>query len=354
MHRRRREHRTSIIHGSTSLPATPQTRFMPLPKLCWRTEDQVSDWTIEICEEEEDDDEAEVAPSPKRARTSTTDEPRVIDVYYVHRSVIAFGPRGSGYFHRLFFTESTFAESTERTSRIVLDKRAKEWFPNFLDYIYHGSLTCKPEDAMLANYFGQYFDVEALVGASLGLLLKSVIRSSIAAAKFIDDSYRFGLSETRTQLARRMAKNLTWMRMRPPFDAAPSFWDEFTVAFPQDSKDMREKYERRLLPWIEACSSRESFALLTSKAMLPSVHPPDAIFLLREAERFYEDSQDPVMVSLEERCEHALRRSKLRSGSAIERTDELKSAVRSLRPETLARLFLALAFDTEHDLERMR
>ena len=87
-------------------------------RISWRGDDpeqMFSDWTIQV-------------------RTNSESVEVKTTCYYVHRCILALGPRKSVYFNRLF--RSTFSESKERTSRITLDADSASMFPVMLDFIY--------------------------------------------------------------------------------------------------------------------------------------------------------------------------------------------------------------------------
>jgi len=58
--------------------------------------------------------------------------------YHVHRSTLAYGPRGCGYFSALLAHASNqeFAESKTKTTALELPKAAFDAFESFLDYVY--------------------------------------------------------------------------------------------------------------------------------------------------------------------------------------------------------------------------
>ena len=87
-------------------------------RISWRGDDpeqMFSDWTIQV------------RTNSESVEVNTT-------CYYVHRCILALGPRKSVYFNRLF--RSPFSESKERTSRITLDANSATIFPVMLDFIY--------------------------------------------------------------------------------------------------------------------------------------------------------------------------------------------------------------------------
>jgi hypothetical protein len=85
--------------------------------LSWRNnpETSFSDWTLEI------------------AHTSESGE-EIVDVYHVHKCMLAVGPRHSDYFAALF--QKQMQENQTNTSRIELEESQAKLFPCLLDYIY--------------------------------------------------------------------------------------------------------------------------------------------------------------------------------------------------------------------------
>ena len=127
-------------------------------KLNWRDdpESNFSDWIIEIASE-------------NHAAAKTTH----VDVYHVHKTILAFGARRCDYFTKLFQSCDKFIEGQKSRSRIVLEASAAEAFPVMLDYMYqlvgpyHGDfyqLFYKhPQMAASLYYLGDYFRNQRLL-----------------------------------------------------------------------------------------------------------------------------------------------------------------------------------------------
>ena len=82
-----------------------------------------------------------------------------IDVYHIHRHMVAVGSKKCEYFSRLF--KSSFFEASNSTSRIELDETAANAFPIFLDYMYcplEQELKITTENATALHYLGKYFE----------------------------------------------------------------------------------------------------------------------------------------------------------------------------------------------------
>eukprot|EP00984_Skeletonema_dohrnii_P020373 scaffold9898_cov86-Skeletonema_dohrnii-CCMP3373.AAC.2 len=107
--------------------------------LIWREDDQsFSDWKIKVVAGAEDDDNENAT------------------VYSVHRSVLALGPKKSGYFEALFIESSSDCMTT-----VKLSEEVAAHFPHFLDYMYSQPVESKAtvnfatwkSMAYLANHF---------------------------------------------------------------------------------------------------------------------------------------------------------------------------------------------------------
>jgi hypothetical protein len=97
-----------------------------------------SDWTIEI--------------------RVCNNESSTIETYHVHRTVLAFGARRSGYFANLFS-----CGADDCVARVDLSDKAAVYFPDFLDYMYLSEAfmitTC---NAVALCFLSQCFMVSSL------------------------------------------------------------------------------------------------------------------------------------------------------------------------------------------------
>eukprot|EP00957_Ditylum_brightwellii_P138726 10574478-Ditylum_brightwellii.AAC.1 len=115
--------------------------------ILWRLDkgESFSDWSIEVT----------VCESGGCSKTT----------YHVHRSVLAAGPRKSGYFETLFKSDQ-FKESENSRSDVSLTEDTAQFFPSFLDYLYCPPNECKNiikrENWLALKYFASYFIVPKL------------------------------------------------------------------------------------------------------------------------------------------------------------------------------------------------
>jgi hypothetical protein len=117
------DHLSSICTDDTSTAEGPLLWRMN-PKNSW------SDWKIIVSEE---DDVAQ----------STT--------YYVHKALLASGPRRSRYFRRLFRTDE-LAENSNSSCDIRLPSLSARAFPHFLDLVYDQSITVDHTDPIICKH----------------------------------------------------------------------------------------------------------------------------------------------------------------------------------------------------------
>lgn len=138
----------------------------------WRGDpaETFSDWTIEIVSksvagttEEGEDDKKEV---PKEEGANFVKED--VQTYHVHRAILAYGPRKSEYFVKLYRNSGNFWEFKTRTSRIEMEPLAAKAFPRLLDYLYKYSdkLDVDIETATALNFMGEYFEMMTLCSQS--------------------------------------------------------------------------------------------------------------------------------------------------------------------------------------------
>jgi len=125
--------------------------------LDWRMdpEESRSDFVMEIVSSSNDD---EYAP-PKEVAAGANN----MNSYHLHKNILEFGERASGYFGGLFASDTT--ESNCNQTRISLPKTAAKAFPLLLDYMYglhKGKIELTIENAAPLYHLADYFEVESL------------------------------------------------------------------------------------------------------------------------------------------------------------------------------------------------
>jgi hypothetical protein len=110
-------------------------------KLSWRLNpiESYSDWTIEI-------------------RVRNSNGGYGVEIYNVHRPILAFGPRKSGFFANLFD-----CGVTDHATLIDLSEKGAAFFPDFLDYLYYSeTFQIRTRNAVGLGFLAQCFMVPPL------------------------------------------------------------------------------------------------------------------------------------------------------------------------------------------------
>ena len=125
-------------------------------------------------------DDPEETLSDWRIMVAMVKKPGEIKVFHVHKAMIAGGPRKSDYFVRQCRSgggASQLAEAVRSESKLNLEAEAAEAIPDFLDYVYTGSLKATKENACalfhLAEYLGNpplYAEVKDFIEAGLNFM----------------------------------------------------------------------------------------------------------------------------------------------------------------------------------------
>jgi hypothetical protein len=120
---------TSLMNGVEDKMEVETTR----PK--WRDDpaESFSDWKIEIVVEEGDS--------------------KYSQIYHVHKTFLAHGPRRCEYFTKLLRSEEVFKENHSGISQITLDPLSAK----ALDYVYGFNHSITTETATALDYLGDYF-----------------------------------------------------------------------------------------------------------------------------------------------------------------------------------------------------
>eukprot|EP00985_Skeletonema_marinoi_P016811 scaffold9077_cov92-Skeletonema_marinoi.AAC.4 len=125
--------------------------------LIWREDDEksFSDWKIKVVAEGEDEGNENAT------------------VYSVHRSVLALGPKKSGYFEALFNESSSDCVTT-----VKLSEEVAAHFPHFLDYMYSQPVESKATVNFATwksmAYFAHHFLVPRLTEDVVGFIRKDM------------------------------------------------------------------------------------------------------------------------------------------------------------------------------------
>ena len=135
--------------------------------LSWRMDptESFSDWTVEI---------------QVRNNASST-----VEAYHIHRAIVAFGPRKSGYFANLF----RYAID-DRCARFELTDKAATFFPDLLDYLYSSaSFKISTVNAVALGFLSQCFMVPSLQKQVEDFILQDLKFSNVGT--YMSDAVHF-------------------------------------------------------------------------------------------------------------------------------------------------------------------
>ena len=243
--------------GETAPPAAP---------LSWRDDPDLSlsDWTITV----------------KEDRTGVC-----VD-YNVHKALIATGTRKSEYYVRLFTGSGAagLAENSSRSSTLELQKSAAEAFPDFLDFVYTGTLKIGTGTAVALLHLASYLLNRALYDEVITYMqtaLKGKNAKTIAP-HFLQEAHNYALEKPGNACTQVCAN--AFLEAEPGYclELEPSLYLRVVQAIPRSrSHNDCESLSRHLANYCQVYSesiNQELFAQLTSN--MPVVAPDAALPLL--------------------------------------------------------------------------
>jgi hypothetical protein len=97
---------------------------------------------------------------PNNANSSNDDWMTPIEIYHVHRNILALGSRRSAYFATLFHYQ---IDDGHHCTNIELNARAASFFPDLLDYLYASeAFAISTTNAVALLFLSQTFQMAAL------------------------------------------------------------------------------------------------------------------------------------------------------------------------------------------------
>ena len=232
-------------------------------------------------------------------------------IYNVHRAFLVSGTKRSDYFVRLFKNEN-FAESKERTSRIVdLNQQALEAFPLFLDYLYDLAMHEKMvrENTAALYLLADYFGVDKLAAEIKGFWERTM---TVTDCGFYFEQAKLYRIDDLMQLVVKIFSSSIDLDT-PTFDDSPSlpifdsqFW--LAVAKLRTGNPKLSKLVTDFCWKEQDALDAETFVRLTSEGNLPigSISFPSAIKLLELEKKFLPPRDTNELTSLQTRCLEAL------------------------------------------------
>ena len=275
--------------------------------LCWRKDpgESFSDWRLE------------------------TTFGGVTKKYHVHKTSLAFGPRSSLYFRRLFASGS-FKESESSVSTVNLEfEGSQKAVPDMLDYIYHGDekLILDSDNAVGLNDLADYFGIPSLQAKVREFLMKDMTTANVdrycrsaieyGAETFMGDIVAFYIKNGLTGFSQKeVTASMFWVAMAEYQEAQNKVDTSSSVSISRSRSWSCEVAS--LLPLsasdtqfdeqTTAKLKESSVDLLLGIGSMPHIDPKAAIRILTIDHLFYEDSYEGQARSacVQRRCIDAL------------------------------------------------
>jgi hypothetical protein len=279
--------------------------------LSWRMDPSVSysDWTIEI------------------TRTTTvTSKTASIDRYYVHRNVLAVGPRHSEYFAAQF--QLQMQENLNGISRIVLEDSRADVFPLLLDFIYCGQI---PEQwtaaaAAALHHLSEYFDMPRLRE-----MVEKFYHQHLTMATLVDFISQAKEHHAETLLQIAVKKSVQHLLEIDPLTAR-LLGPELLLQILNKNQELgNRRYGFHVSKLVAACCCRSSsqeeelqgnneqqqqqqqqqhtkelFDQLTDMQILPYIESKAAVYLLSIDAEYHYSPPQPELTCLQQRCTQAI------------------------------------------------
>lgn len=256
-------------------------------ELSWRLDPIVSlsDWTIRVLN--------------KETRQATS--------YYVHKNVLAVGPRKSEYFVRYFLSHDNLS-SSQKSSDIWLERCAADCMPYFLDYIYSNDakLEIHTGTAVGLRHLAQYFGNRVLHQKVMKFILGDLNMENVLV--YYQHSVTVDDEKVTDITSQKCAENILDIDKKDELllHIDPSFFRRIMGSSKIDSKE--KQYHISLL-LAEYCMLNkkhlddQDFIRITADRYLPVVHHNAALTLMEMEADLVTNTEDSAYISsLQERC----------------------------------------------------
>jgi hypothetical protein len=257
--------------------------------------------------------------------TERTQDSIEVDRYHVHKSILALGPRKSGYFAKLL--QGVFSETSRGVCRILLDPVAAKAFPALLDFLYGASqLECSTESATALHFMGQYFEIRRLRWQARQFWMKDLclencatyyqhavlfgdervlrrIQITLGSEQLLDISLESNLLKvidpnfllTILQTADLVVADSTTLSSHTSKLIARVL-DQCVNVEDEDKETSNEKDDHE-----RSCVKAELFLQLTDRSYLPEIDVTAALKLLQQERKIVNPPGD-TLTSLQQRC----------------------------------------------------
>lgn len=259
----------------------------PEQELTWRLDPVVSlsDWTIRVFNRE-------------------TRQP---ESYFVHKNVLAVGPRKSEFFVRYFLSHDNL-NSNQTSSDIWLESVASEVMPQFLDYIYStsGELEIDTESAVGLRHLAQYFGNRVMHQKVMKFITDDLTMDNVLT--YYQHSVPLDDEKVSTMASNKCSENILSIDKSNELlmHIDPSFFRRIMSSPTIDSKEKQYHISILLAQYCllnRAHLDDQDFTRLTSDRYLPLVHYDAALILMEmEADLVVSNEENGVISNLQERC----------------------------------------------------
>lgn len=300
--------------------------------LDWRmdAEESRSDFTIEIAVAGEDKGKG---------------EPTAIQTYHVHKVILEFGIKASGYFGALF--SSPTVESTFNKTRIHLEQNlAASAFPLLLDFMYGldaGAPVLTMENAGPLYHLADYFEVESLRAEIIAFWKKHVQLDNLALC--LKQATLFHIDSLRELVFEQCCAKIGEIAADSPLidESDPSMWvDVLSKIYGKDG-DINTVVPNPNVSILiaEFCFKHKDeldkkiFRMLAGDRFCPLELPHDSAIKILEAEKAIVSERDSDRLTvLQARCIIPL-------ASDWKRLTESQNVLRHINPHLLSKIMTA-------------
>jgi hypothetical protein len=243
-----------------------------------------SDWTIEI----------------EHSKSGT------VDIYHVHKHVLAFGPHRSEFLAEVFRTKSTPPGSC--STRFLMEHAAATMFPLLLDFVYSPAieLDVKTENAVALTYLATILKVRPALVKVAGFIVDDINVSNLDT--YVTDSSIYEDHKVLKLIIEKCARKIeiieashpVWTVMEPETFLR-------VISSPLIDRNTASQHLSVLVSEYQSLHKYEMdgamFWKFTTEEILPLVHQKAALVLLEIAEE-YDNKED--FASLRRRCTRLL------------------------------------------------
>ena len=239
----------------------------------WRTTPgkSLSDWTLTI--------------TSKAIPAGGKEENRV-HAYHVHKTYLAIGPRSSVYFEHLFQennSSTTTTTPTNNTTNLEFEASSADAMPAMLDFMYSATEDVKATsaNAVALRHLAHYFGIPELF-ANVNTFVQSDL-SPITSPIYLSESAIYYDEQIMNASFQLCVMNFESLEEHSLAALSPKLFRK--VVLSPDFSCESQSLSIRVAAFWRAHSGLDSCLLkeLTNQAILPDIHPKEALFFLQVA-----------------------------------------------------------------------